>query len=263
MHIEYLNIDYEELKSSAVEAIKNEMGSRGFDRAVIGVSGGLDSAVTLTLTAQAIGRSNISCYFMPYKTSSKRSRDDAFLIAEHNKVTIEEIDISEQIDLYFRQFDETDRMRIGNKCARERMSILFDMALFHGGLVIGTSNRSELTMGYGTLFGDLGCSLNPIGNVLKTQIYRLADYLHIPERIISKKPSADLWEDQTDEGEMGVSYEIIDRFIYQYFDLGRDLESIISSGIERHFCELILNAYNKNKFKRECPAILNVNIKRR
>lgn len=263
MNNKYLDINYGSLKESAVNSLKDAIVSRGFENAVIGVSGGLDSAIALTLLKQAIDPEHIFSYFMPYRTSSQQSKNDAQLIADHNDVKITEIDISEQVDLYFSRFENPGKLRIGNKCARERMSVLFDMAALNNALVIGTSNRSELTMGYGTLFGDLGSSINPIGNILKTQIFKLAEHMGIPQQIINKKPSADLWENQTDEDEMGVSYEMIDSFIYQYFDLNMSIDDIIRGGIDKHICELILKAYKNNAFKKQCPVILNVNIERR
>ncbi len=224
------------------------------------MSGGLDSAVSLTLLRKILKPENIFAFYLPYKTSNKKSNEHAYMISVFNDIELTTISITEQIDSYFNNENKPSRLRIGNKCARERMSIFYDKASMYNALVIGTSNRSELIMGYGTLFGDMGCAINPIGKLFKTQIYRLAEFLCIPKDIIEKTPSADLWEGQSDEDEMGVSYEIIDTFSYMYFDKKENIESIIKSGINKEYCDKIINTYNRNDFKRIGPTILQLNV---
>ncbi len=220
----------------------------------------MDSAVSLTLLKKVLNPENIFAFYLPYKTSNEKSREHAYMISEFNNIELTSISITKQIDNYFNNENEPSRLRIGNKCARERMSVLYDKSGFHNALVIGTSNRSELIMGYGTLFGDMACAINPIGELFKTQIYKLAEFLCIPKEIIEKTPSADLWEGQSDEEEMGVSYQMIDKFSYMYFDKKENIETIIKSGINKEYCDKIINTYNRNNFKRIGPTLLQLNV---
>lgn len=199
----------EQLTAFIADTIKNA----GREVGVLGRSGGVDSAVVLELASRAIGPSNVVAVSMPY---GEESPDVALL---RTKAILEYDPIDPQIDLYY-QFGNTDPhsdinpLRLGNKCARERMAILYDYAAEYSGLVIGTSNKSEILLGYGTLHGDIACDLNPLASLYKTQVYQLAEYLGVPQQIIDKPPSADLWEGQTDEGELGYSYEVIDKVLY-------------------------------------------------
>lgn len=220
----------------------------------------MDSAISLTLLKKVFNKENIFAFYLPYKTSNEKSKEHAYMISEFNNVKLATINITKQIDNYFSNDTKPSKLRIGNKCARERMSILYDKASVHNALVIGTSNRSELIMGYGTLFGDMACAINPIGALFKTQIYKLAEFLCIPREIIEKAPSADLWEGQSDEEEMGISYQIIDEFSYMFFDKKEDVDTIIKSGINKEYCDKIINTYNRNNFKRIGPTILQLNV---
>ncbi|MFO8062969.1 MAG: NAD+ synthase [bacterium] len=257
---EYLHIDYKSIAHYLAEELRIAIKKKRFNRAVIGVSGGLDSSVTLALLADAIDNEHIHAYFLPYRSSNPESRSDAQLICDFLDIELIKRDITEQIDIYFAGEDNLSKLRIGNKCARERMAVLYDMASKHNGLVIGTSNRSEIIMGYGTLFGDLACAINPLGNLFKSQVRELAASMGLPEKIVNKVPTADLWEGQTDEGEMGVSYRTIDRFSYLYFDREMTVEEIAEAGIEEEKIEKIIKAYRKNSFKGEMPYIIPLNI---
>jgi len=256
---EYLSLNYKKVEKHLITSLKSAFKKRGFSKAVLGVSGGIDSAVVLCLLSRALGAENIYSFFMPYKSTSIKSFKDAGLISIHAGVKLEKVDITESVDSYFKNEQIPERMRIGNKCARERMSILYDKSFKHNALVVGTSNRSEIVMGYGTQFGDLACALNPLGDLWKTQIWLLAESMGIPGAIIKKKPSADLWENQTDEGEMGIAYREIDAIGYLYFEKGYVTKQINKLGYSYKKIDLILTAYERNEFKRRMPFIIKVN----
>ncbi|MEO0289170.1 MAG: NAD+ synthase [candidate division WOR-3 bacterium] len=260
---ELITKNWEEILEKLVKGLKKEFKKRNFENSVIGLSGGLDSSVVLSILVKTLDRKNIKPFFMPYRTTSKTSYEDVEILTKKFDIEYETVDITPQIDAYFK--DEKERMddhllklRVGNKCARERMSILFDKSLKYKALVIGTSNRSEIIMGYGTIFGDLACSINPIGKLFKTQIFEFAKFLEIPERIILKKPSADLWVGQTDEGEMGIDYRTIDIVSYLYFDKKFTVEKIEDFGIEKEKILKVISSFEKNRFKRELPKILKI-----
>jgi len=168
------------------------------------------------------------------------------------------IDITPQIDSYFQNFKEVDKLRRGNKIARERMSILYDLAYNYKALVLGTSNKTELLLGYGTIFGDLASSINPLGDLYKSQVFKLAEYLKVPEKILLKKPSADLWEEQTDEEELGFTYSTLDPLLYYMVDCRFSLSKLIHLGFNKEMITSIVSRIKKNQFKRKQPIILKV-----
>jgi len=251
-------LDYGRVERRLVSELAKEIKKRRAEHAVIGLSGGLDSSVAVKLLSKAVPAERIVPVFMPYSSTADSSREDAFLMAKQLRLRLTVKDISPQIDAYFRTEKAADRMRFGNKCARERMSVLYDISMKKGGIVIGTSNRSEITMGYGTLFGDLACAVNPLGSLFKTQIFGFAAYLGIPERIIAKKPSADLWKGQTDEDEMGISYETIDSIAHLYFDRRMKNQEIRRAGFSSAEIKRVVSAYERNSFKREMPYIIKL-----
>ncbi|HAF07721.1 MAG: NH(3)-dependent NAD(+) synthetase [candidate division TA06 bacterium 32_111] len=258
---EIIDKNWEEVLNGLVKNLKREFKKRKFENCVLGLSGGLDSSVVLAILLKTFDKNCVKPIFMPYRTTSKISYKDVDLLTKKFGINYETIEISKQIDIYFdNQHDDEQllKLRIGNKCARERMSILFDKALKYRALVIGTSNRSEIIMGYGTIFGDLACSINPIGKLYKTQIFEFAKFLGIPKRIIKKRPSADLWEGQTDEGEMGIDYKTIDIISYLFFDKKYSLEKIEKVGIKKEKILKVISRYESNRFKRELPKILNI-----
>src|SRR5207247_7469452 len=165
------------------------------------------------LASEALGAANVLGLFTPYRASSEESRRHARLVAERFGFPLEEVPITAQVDDYFAERPNVDRIRIGNKMARERKSIEYDRS-WPDGLVIGTSNKTELLLGYGTQFGDLASALNPVGDLYKTQLRELAAHVGVPRAIIEKAPSAELWEGQTDEGELGFTYEQADVLLY-------------------------------------------------
>jgi NAD+ synthase len=230
-----------------------ESGLSGY---VIGLSGGIDSAVSASLAVAAVGREKVLAVLMPYRSSSADSLDDARALVEQLGIESREVDISPMIDAYFDEIGSDERIRAGNKMARERMSVLFDIAHETQRLVLGTGNRTEFCLGYTTLFGDSACSLNPIGELYKTEVRRVATLLGVPKSIIDKTPSADLWVDQTDEGEIGVTYEQIDRILIQIVDEGiSSLSELEGQGLSNADISRVVSLMNRNAFKRFPPEI--------
>ncbi|GBR72282.1 adenine nucleotide alpha hydrolases superfamily [Candidatus Termititenax spirochaetophilus] len=235
--------------------LQEEIRKTGLTKAVIGLSGGIDSAVVCALCAGSIGKDNVYTLCMPYKTSNPESERHARLCAEAFGVNYQVIEITRQIDSYFdNAAPDASALRRGNKMARERMTILYDYSAKLGGLVIGTSNKTELLLGYGTQHGDMASALNPIGDIYKTQIFELAKYLKIPEPIISKPPSADLWQGQSDEQEIGYTYAQIDALLADLIDK-RESVTELKSKNDPIFVDKIISLIKKSQFKRRLPLI--------
>lgn len=224
---------------------------------VIGVSGGVDSAVGAYLCARALGPERVTGLLMPYKYSSADSLEHGKLVVSKTGIESEVIEITPMIDAYFGVHPEADKIRMGNKMARERMSILFDFAKCLKALVVGTGNKTELLLGYFTIFGDGGYSLNPIGDLYKTEVWQVAEYLGVPEAIVKKAPSADLWKGQTDEGELGLTYREADRILQQLVE-----KNIQPAEVAKHFepqaVASIVDRMEHTEFKRRMPRICRV-----
>jgi NAD+ synthase len=235
--------------------IRSEITRTGFERAVLGLSGGIDSSVVVFLAARALGPKNVLAVTLPYKTSSDATRDDAQLVIEQLGVQSLNVPITAQIDAYFAQFPQADRLRLANKCARERMTVLYDQSAAFQGLVLGTSNKSELLLGYGTQFGDMASALNPIGDLYKSQLYHLAEHLGVPKQILSKAPSGDLWVGQTDEGELGFAYADVDRLLVLMVDRRWQPAQLVRAGFEEAFIERVVRLVRRNHYKRRLPII--------
>ena len=203
-----LNIDPQFVSGILVDFLKREAGKFGFSKGVIGLSGGLDSTVSAYLAAKAFGPENVLGVLMPYRTSSPNSITDAEEVVKKTGIRSLKVDITPIVDAYLDTVPEADNLRRGNVMARCRMIVLFDQSQKEKALVIGTSNKSELMLGYGTWFGDMASSINPLGDLYKTQERQLAAHLGVPEKILKKAPSADLWAGQTVEGELGFTYEL-------------------------------------------------------
>jgi NAD+ synthase len=231
----------------------NQSGLAGY---VIGLSGGIDSAVSVSLAVAAVGREKVYGLLMPYRTSSAHSVEDATHHAKQLGIEFTTVEISPMIDAYFGTIDESMRVRAGNKMARERMSILFDYAHKMNRLVLGTGNRTEICLGYTTWYGDAACSLNPIGEMYKTEVREVARILGVPPAIIAKHPTADLWEGQTDEGEIGVTYERIDQLLMLMVDRGlTSMSELEKAGFAKTEISRIVSLINRNAFKRSMPEI--------
>ena len=242
-----------------VDFIREELSRAAFNRLVLGVSGGLDSAVVAFLGVRAIGKDDVIGVIMPYRTSNRDNMEDAAEIIKLTGISKKYIiDITPQVDVYFENYPEADEIRRGNKMARERMSVLYDISAREKALVIGTSNKSEILLGYGTIHGDLACALNPIGDLYKTQVRALAAALEIPQRIIAKPPSADLYAGQSDEGEFGFSYEDLDRLLYLLVEKKYPPEKCSEAGFSKELVAKVAALINKNRFKGRQPVIANI-----
>jgi len=235
--------------------IRNEITRAGFGRAVLGLSGGVDSSTVAFLAAQALGPENVLAVVMPYKTSSEASVRDARLVIEITGIRSLQISITEQIDAYFDRFPDASQMRRANKCARERMTILYDQSAAFNGLVLGTSNKSELLLGYGTQYGDLASAINPVGDLYKTQLRQLAAHLGVPKPILEKPPTGDLWVGQTDEGELGFTYAEVDRLLFLMVDRRWRRAELIRVGFAPEFVDRVAMLIRRNHYKRRMPII--------
>lgn len=232
--------------------LKDEIYKTGLKKAVLGISGGIDSAVVAVLCKKAFD-DNMLGILMPSQFSSQSSIDDAKLLCETFQIPHEIISIAPMVEAY--SFDTDDRMRIGNFSARMRMSVLYDISAREGALVVGTSNKSELMLGYGTLFGDLASALNPIGDLYKSEIFAFARYLGVPDPLISKPPSADLFDGQSDEADLGYTYAQLDEVLKAHVEERMNKEELLESGFDPTMVEMILKRIYANQFKRKPPII--------
>ena len=250
-----LAINAELVKGILVGFIRNEVRKVGFERVVLGLSGGVDSSLVATLATEALGPDNVLALVMPYKTSDKKSRSDALQVIRQLGIHHLEVDITPQIDAYFERFPDADQKRRGNKMARERKSIEYDHSSAWRALVLGTSNKTELLLGYGTIFGDLASAINPLGDLYKTQVWQLADAVGVPTAIVQKAPSADLWAGQSDEAELGFQYRMVDQLLYYLVDRRYSVEELTRLGFEPAFIDDIIRRVRDNQYKRRLPII--------
>ncbi len=246
--------------------IADEVRKVGLSRVVLGLSGGIDSALSCYLAVRALGAENVVPLIMPSAVSSldsvsdARACVDALGIPRHH-----EISVSPQVETYFdkpeipKSADEAEfKNRMGNKMARERMTILYDLSVVERALVLGTSNKTELLLGYGTLHGDMASAINPIGDLYKMQVFQMAEYLDVPATIVAKPPTADLWAGQTDEGQLGFTYSDVDRLLLEMVDHRHTDSELIEGGFEAGFVERVRGMIRSSQFKRRLPVIAKV-----
>ncbi len=229
-----------------------KVGARGV---VVAVSGGIDSALSARLGVDALGPEAVTAVAMPYRESEPASLADAQLLARQLGLELQVLEITEQIDAYFRRFPEADRARRGNKMARERMSVLYDISSTRSALVLGTSNKSEILLGYSTLWGDAAYALNPLGDLYKTQVFQLARHLGLPQPILDKPPSADLFPGQSDEAELGFSYAQADQVLFHLVDERRSPEEVGELGFDEGLVERVWRRVRASQFKRRPPLL--------
>ena len=253
-----LDLNLKEVHNELVEFLRENFKKAGFSKAVLGLSGGIDSALVAYLLRDALGKENVLAIMMPYKSSNPDSLNHAKLVVEDLKINAKTIEITDMIDAYFKNEKDASSLRMGNKMARERMSILFDYSSKENALVVGTSNKTEIYLGYSTQFGDSACALNPIGDLYKTNIWDLSRYLKIPNELIEKKPSADLWEGQTDEQEMGLTYKEADQVLYRMLEENKTVEEVLAEGFNKDLVDNIVRRINRSEYKRRMPLIAKI-----
>jgi len=245
---------YKEIADFLVRFLDNEVRKTGLSRAVVGLSGGIDSAVVAVLAQKAFG-DDLLCIKMPSHYSSESSLDDADELCEKFDLRNETLSIEPMLKAYEEKHPDMDNLRRGNLSARLRMATLFDISAREAALVLGTSNKSELMLGYGTLYGDLASAINPLGDLYKSEVFELAEYLELPQSIISKPPSADLWSGQSDEADLGYSYAELDFALKLYVEDRLSDEAILKRGVDKALLSMIKSRIYKNQFKRKMPVI--------
>ena len=259
---EHLLVDTDLVRKVLAGFIRDELSKAGFERAVIGLSGGIDSAVSCFLTAEALGPENVLALRLPYRTSSPSSLEDAQKVIDQLGVASDTVDITPMVEPLFERFPDMDARRRGNVMARERMIIWYDRSEAWQGLVIGAGNKTEGLLGYTTLYGDSACAINPIGDLYKTQVRQLAEALGVPQSIRTKPPSADLWVGQTDEGEMGFTYADVDQVLYLLFDARCTFEETVeTTGFLRTYVEEVRQQVQRSEFKRRMPIIAKLSTR--
>ncbi len=238
-----------------VRFLRDAIAKVGFERAVIGLSGGIDSALVAYLTAEAIGAENVLALRMPYRTSSASSLEDAQAVIEALGLRSDTVEITPMVDPLLARFPEMSALRRGNVMARMRMVVLYDQSAAFGGLVIGTSNKTEALLGYSTIYGDNAAAVQPIMDLYKAQVRQLAADLGVPRSILEKPPSADLWEGQTDEDELGFTYDMADQVLYLLVDERYTVEEVVAEGFKRAFVERLWRQVRRNHYKRTMPNV--------
>ena len=235
--------------------IKDELSKFDYKKGILGISGGLDSSVCAFLAARALGVKNVIGLILPYGKMFSRDVQDAEEVVKILNIQSHTIDILPMVDAYFRRHPTSNRVLKGNKMARERMSILYDYSERKKALILGTSNKTELLLGYGTIHGDMACAINPLGDLYKTQLRQLAVHLGVPDNILKKVPTAGLWTGQTDEKELGLTYDEIDKILFLMVDKRKTPEKVIQSGFAEEKVRKIIKLIKESEFKRKLPPI--------
>ncbi|EKD86644.1 MAG: NAD synthetase [uncultured bacterium] len=244
-----LEINSAEEEKKIVQFLKTVFAEQKIEKAVVGISGGVDSATSLTLISKVLPRENIIAIHLPYFDNTD---SDVDALSKSLGISIENISIKEMTDKLTAELNipQDDQVRRGNVMARVRMIALYDIAKKNNALVVGTENRSEFQLGYFTRFGDEASDIEPLQHLYKTQLIELAKHLGLPDSIINNPPSANLWENQTDEGEFGFTYQEADPVLYLYFDKKNPLWTIesMNPGAKK-----IIEFAEKNQFKHRVP----------
>jgi len=241
--------------------LKTEVERTGLHRVVLGLSGGIDSTLAAYLAVRALGPSGVVGVLMPHRTSSASSVRDAEAVVGALGIVAERFEISELVDMFAAKAGEIGPRRLGNVMARVRMLVLYDRSVEHDALVLGTSNKTELLLGYGTIHGDLASALNPLGDLYKTQVRELSRALAVPRAILAKAPSADLWPDQTDEADLGVTYDEVDRILALLVDARVSPGTIVGKGFRRETVLRVQRLIMRSQFKRRMPLIAKVSMR--
>ena len=238
--------------------IHDQTQKAGLPRAVIALSGGIDSALAAALSARALGPENVLAIRMPWRDSSANSLSDADLLIEALGLPALTVEITPMVAPLFERFPDMDQRRRGNIMARQRMIVSYDQSVAWGGLVMGTSNKTEFLLGYSTIYGDSGSAMQPIADLYKAQVRQLSAALDLPQSILDKAPSADLWQGQTDEEELGFRYEDVDQVLYLLVDERYVVDEVVEEGFARDFVEDVWRRVKANHYKRTMPNIARV-----
>jgi NAD+ synthase len=249
-------INWKNIKLDLIKFLKDEVEKTGLKKVTVGLSGGLDSAVVAILCKEAFG-DNLNCVLMPSQFSSKSSAEHAIEVCDKFDIKYEIISIEPMVSGFINNMDN-DKLRIGNFSARMRMSVLYDVSSREKSLVVGTSNKSEILLGYGTIFGDIACAINPIGQMYKSDEFEFARFLGVPESILNKAPSADLWEGQSDEEELGYSYKEMDEVLKLLVDEKKSKDDLIKLGFHEDLISRLEYKIKANAFKGKLPTIANI-----
>lgn len=250
-----LTIDCDLARLILTGFLHTEITRAGFERAVVGLSGGVDSSLSCYLAAEALGPENVLAVRMPYRTSSPDSLEHAQLVIDDLGVKFLTVEITRLVEPLFEQFPDADHIRRGNAMARARMIVLYDQSEAFKGLVVGTGNKTEILLGYTTLYGDSANALNPIGDLYKTQVRQLSQSVGVPAVICQKPPSADLWVGQTDEDELGFTYEQVDQLLNLLVDQRYSPADCVEAGFAESFVHDVVERVRRNHFKRVLPPI--------
>jgi NAD+ synthase len=252
-------MNFQSIKDQMISFLKNETNKIGINNVVVGISGGLDSAIVSVLAKEAFG-DNMQGVMMPSHLSSVASIKDAQELCSKFDIKYKVVEIAPMVKGYFDNVQDATPLRIGNFSARIRMTVLYDISASNNAIVIGTSNRSEILLGYGTLYGDTACAINPIGQIYKSDLFEFAKFLSIPQSIIDKKPSADLWEGQSDEEELGYSYKTMDNVLKKLIDQNTPKEELIKQGVEKELIDMLEYRVKTNAFKCKLPTIAQISL---
>ena len=258
-------VDVAQVVGIIVAFIRGQLEQTGFERLVVGVSGGVDSAAVASLAVRAAGPDHVLAVLMPFRDSDPASETDARLLVGGLGCDMQRVDITPMAEPMLTLIGDGDepatRVRRGNVLARLRMIVLYDRSAAFDGLVCGTSNKTEALLGYGTLHGDMAAAIQPIGDLYKSQLRAVAGELGVPAQIIAKPPSADLWPGQTDEGELGATYEDLDRILYALVDRRWTVDRCVRAGLHRSLVEWTAARVARYEFKRQAPPVAKVSLR--
>jgi NAD+ synthase len=262
-------IDAQQAVDVIIGFIRSQLAQAGFSRLVVGLSGGVDSATVAFLAARAVSGDNLLAVRMPYRTSSPESETDALLVVDALGCRTERVEITDMVDPMLARVGDPEQspagdelnVRRGNVMARQRMMVLYDRSAAFDALVAGTSNKTEALLGYGTLHGDMAAAIQPIGDLYKSQLRAVATCLGVPESILDKPPSADLWPGQTDEGELGAGYDDLDRILYALVDRRWSVERCLAAGLDARLVAWTAQRVARTEFKRQLPPVAKVSLR--
>jgi NAD+ synthase len=250
-----LTIDTRKVRGFITDFIRTETSQAGYTRGVINLSGGIDSALACSLAVEALGAENVLALRLPYHSSSPDSLAHAQLVIDTLGIASITLPITSMVEPLFERFPEMSPVRRGNVMARQRMIVLYDQSEAFHGLPIGTGNKTEILLGYSTIYGDAACAINPLGDLYKTQVRQLARALGVPEPILDKPPSADLWDGQTDEGELGFTYAEVDQLLALLVERRASLAECRAAGFDADFITTVINRIRRTRYKRMLPPV--------